>query len=525
MRTANLSPVHASPRSARFTDSPPTTVDRTPSISGARSVGRVVPHLAALIVLAACSEPQRPAPAPAPESAPAKAPPAFVPKPPDVLVLVLDSLRVDRMSDMRRREIERRITPNLDGISHAGATAYLGYAPSPHTAPSLMSLFTGLAPAAHGVRNVDADGVWVLDEDVPTLAERMKEAGYRTLLLHENGQVQMGAGFGRGFDITVPTGGLTGSIASLDTLLANTPADQPQFVVLHSYAAHAPFVPPRDHFGASFRGRFTEAEGTDPERGGQFRERQEALEAFEGNVRGREYADLAQGFLEPYDGMTADDLAWLADLYDENVAWVDAQIGDLIASWSRHRSYGDTLVALTASHGLALGEMGLVGNERGLVGALSHVPLVISGPGVAPGTIVTSVTTTALPATLLELVGERPPGPMTASLVPALVERGVREVYDEVPMQSLATGEYGYQRKRYAALLAADGSGARFFDPYDEPELLVETELDQDVAAGLITGHQARLKRDGARRAARPPTRAELPPRARQRLRVLGYLK
>jgi len=446
-----------------------------------------------------------------------------------VLVLVIDSLRVDRMKDLRRRALDREVTPNLDGISRAGITTFLGLAPSPHTAPSLASLFTGLAPLAHGVRNVEDDQVFVLADQVRTLAEVMASEGYSTVLVHEAGQVQPNTGLTRGFDMVIPTGGLSGSVQSLDALLANAPADAPQFVVLHTYEAHAPFLPPRDHFGLTFRGRFTEADGVDPERGGLFRERQEALENFEGSRRGREFADLAGGFLEPYEGMTEDDLAWLGDLYDENLAWVDAQIGDLIAAWSRHRSYGDTVVALTAGHGIALGEGGHLGNAyegegHGLVGAVTHVPFVLSGPGVAPGFVSTTASTLALPASLLELVGAKAPGRMTASLGPVLSKRGERVVDHEVPIQSPATDEYAYAVLRYTVVVDADGT-ERFYDPFADQSFLVEAELDEEIRSSLSQGLERRLEQDRERGRSLTAGRAPLAPKARQRLRMLGYLR
>lgn len=475
--------------------------------------------------MSACSRTNSPKPAPAPAAeSEGNAAPVLTEFRPDVLVLVVDSLRVDRMNDLRRRESDREVTPNLDGISRSGITTFMGLAPSPHTAPSLASLFTGVAPAAHGIRNVEDDQVYVLSDQLATLAELMRDAGFTTTFVHESGQVQPNSGLTRGFDVVIPTGGLSGSIASIDSVLGNAPAERPQFVVLHTYEAHAPFLPPRDHFGLKFRGRYTEAEGTDPDRGGQFRERQEALEAFEGNRRGREFADLAGGFLEPYEGMSEADVEWLNDLYDENLAWVDAQIGDLVATWSRHRSYGDTIVALTAGHGIALGENGQIGNERGLFGALTHVPYVLSGPGVAPGYISSTASIISIPGTLLELVDVEAPRRMAASLGNALTRRGTRAVEDEAAMQSLATDEYGYSLMRY--VVTSHGTDdARYFDPMQDTSLLVDADLDENTRALLLTAHQRRIEQDRERGKALGASRAPLAQRARQRLRVLGYLR
>ncbi|WP_145185668.1 sulfatase-like hydrolase/transferase [Planctomycetes bacterium Pla163] len=501
----------------------------------ARRTAAAVPALVLLGLVSAlagtlvgCSDgPETPRAAPADESAPAVVAPTAPSAPsaprPDVLVLVLDSLRADRMGGAMRREDERDLTPMIDGIARSGLNAVLSFSPSPHSAPSFASLSSGLAPLVHGVRNVVGEELSVLADEVRTFPEVLQSAGWRTVLVHESGQILDGAGLFQGIDLVVPTGGLEGSTQALESVLTSADSDAPICVIVHSYGAHPPFLPPRDRYGVQFRGRYTEAPGTDPERGGRFRERQEALEGFEGNPKGREFAELAEGFLEPYDGMTDDDIAWLRDLYDENLALVDAQVGEIFDVWSDHRSFADSLVVLTSGHGLALGDEGRFGVDHGLSGATVRVPLAISGPGVTPGILMSATSTLTVPATVLELCGLQPVPAMEPSLGDLLTVRGVRDGLEIVPIQSPATGELGVAWIRYVVLERPDERGRTYYDAFADPGLLEPVELESIVVDRLDSVYASMVQQaEDTARVHRAGT-APLPPRARQRLRVLGY--
>src|SRR5262245_37827092 len=100
------------------------------------------------------------------------APAATLPQ--HVLVVTIDTLRADRLGCYGNREVA---TPNLDRIAHEGAIAPDANVPTPITRPSHVSIFTGLYPAQHGIRdNISR----ALASDVPTLAEAFKAAGFET---------------------------------------------------------------------------------------------------------------------------------------------------------------------------------------------------------------------------------------------------------------------------------------------------------------------------------------------------------
>ena len=115
----------------------------------------------------------------------------------DVLFVVLDSMRLDRVSAYG---YERETTPALDRLA-TGATRYTrAYTAAPWTLPSHCSMFTGLFPTEHGVTNGFGDATPRLPDSVTTLTERLAEDGYRTAGFSNNPWVGQLSGLDRGFD-------------------------------------------------------------------------------------------------------------------------------------------------------------------------------------------------------------------------------------------------------------------------------------------------------------------------------------
>lgn len=436
----------------------------------------------------------------------------------DVLVIVLDSLRADRIGALGNT---RGLTPNIDAFVARAARPVAAFAPSPHTAPSFASLLTGMPPAAHGVRNVDDKGVWVLDTRRATIFEIVQRAGFATVCVNEGGQVREESGFARGVDHWIATADLAASIDVLARVLANAGDAQPMFCIVHTNAAHAPFVPPREADGVAFRGRFT-----DDTRGGEFRARAAALEAFAGPRRGKEFADLAQRFLDPFEGCSADDAAWLGDLYDENVAHVDHQVGRILALWDEHRDPAQSIVVVTAGHGIALGEDGAFGAVASLTDATTRVPWAILGADFAPGVFDAGVCVTATAPTLLEALDLTPPETMVPALGDEFAARGGLELIGGFEQQSLAGDEWAVALGREYGHVVGDpvAVAVQLFDLAQDP--LRRVPVADEARAAHLRGalERSRIVARGSESGA-PARQVALDPKARQKLRVLGYLE
>ncbi|MDA8017557.1 MAG: sulfatase-like hydrolase/transferase [Thermoanaerobaculia bacterium] len=122
-------------------------------------------------------------------------------RPPHVILLTVDTLRLDIF--------ERVVASTPEGLAFAralsGATFFdRARAPSPWTAPSLATVMTGLLPDEHGygVRTGSEDRPLAgLSAELPTLAEGMQAAGYRTEAFVANPILFPGSGIDRGFDV------------------------------------------------------------------------------------------------------------------------------------------------------------------------------------------------------------------------------------------------------------------------------------------------------------------------------------
>ena len=130
------------------------------------------------------------------------------PRPPDVLLVILDTVRDDATFGAKRAGV----TPQLDALGAAGARFTDVTTHGSWTWPSHTSLFTGAPPWEHGAHFAPAkDAALVLGErawsvggfpdDMETLAEQMQQAGYRTVSLSENPLIGPDLGSTRGFAV------------------------------------------------------------------------------------------------------------------------------------------------------------------------------------------------------------------------------------------------------------------------------------------------------------------------------------
>jgi arylsulfatase A-like enzyme len=116
-----------------------------------------------------------------------------------VLLVSLDTVRQDVLGCYGRRPRHapgRTPTPALDRLAAEGVRMADAYAPSSWTLPSHISLMTGLPPLVHAVETESA----ILDPGTPTMAEILRNHGYRTVGVYSAPYLDPHWGFGRGFD-------------------------------------------------------------------------------------------------------------------------------------------------------------------------------------------------------------------------------------------------------------------------------------------------------------------------------------
>lgn len=338
-----------------------------------------------------------------------------------MLVLMLDTLRWDRVGVYSGS----KLTPNLDRLAESSIVYTEAISTAPWTLPTHASLFTGLYPHEHHV----SWGNYALGEEYPVLAELLKQRGYHTFGVSNNWLVSKDNGFARGFDSFLETpddplihgwrlalrcggiarltqwlglpSGLGDDAGSAWTnwlitrYLAARPAG-PFFGFINYFEPHDPYVPPdsyaRAHLSPAQRDAFR-----------TFTQRQEDLCAHACGVTGT---------------FTAEQIDLMRVLYDAEVAYQDAMVGQLIDRLAAMKLLDTTWLVVTSDHGELFGESNMVFHTAGSHYQLLHVPLIVRPPGGAMRrTVHAAVQPVDVFRTLLEAGG---------GLVPVHVRRSQR---------------------------------------------------------------------------------------------------
>jgi arylsulfatase A-like enzyme len=303
--------------------------------------------------------------------------------PPNVLVIVVDTLRADRLGAYGDR---RGLTPFLDQLAESGAVFTSAYAASSWTVPSVASLFTSRYPAQH---QVVAFGSHVPEEEV-TIAERLAGAGYVGGGFSANFRLLERLGFAQGFaywraDVKMP-GGLDAATLSAQGLewLDRTwqrGARKPAMLFFQFMEPHSPYEPTEQYL----------ARVVPP--GTKSRTKVEQVEALRARVlAGEEFGE--------------EDVRDFRDCYDAEVAQVDDRIRDLFAAL-RERGFLDrAIVFVLSDHGEEFEEHGHMEHGKSLFEEVVRVPLIVVGPRVAAGLRVEeNVSLVDVGPTLLDLLG------------------------------------------------------------------------------------------------------------------------
>ena len=92
---------------------------------------------------------------------------------PSIVLITVDTLRADHLGIYG---YNRATSPYIDAWFASGHVYEAAYATEAYTAPSIMSLFTGMLPQQHGVRLLYQK----IRDDVATLPDRLRASGYQT---------------------------------------------------------------------------------------------------------------------------------------------------------------------------------------------------------------------------------------------------------------------------------------------------------------------------------------------------------
>lgn len=337
-------------------------------------------------------------------------------RPPNVLLISVDTLRADRMSAYGH---SRPTTPGLDAWAESSGIRFeTVVAPSPWTLPSHASLFSGLDAVSHGV-NFSAPA----DPSLETLAERLRAAGYTTAGFTAGAYLDPKFGLAQGFDLfrarqegpggTDTANELEEGLDQVRAWLQEEPS-APFFLFFHTYEVHTPYRAREPYFGR-FRG-----DRPGPP-GGQISTRNVAGDQDVGFRNRKEFIYPTESFRRG-PSLSPRDYDLVRAAYDSGIAYMDHHVARFLGEFEDMGLASNTVVVLTSDHGELLGEHDLAAHGY-LYDENLLVPLILSLPdGRGAGSVVSDqVRLIDLFPTLLELAGLRPRGPIDGeSLLPLL---------------------------------------------------------------------------------------------------------
>lgn len=292
---------------------------------------------------------------------------------PNVLLLILDTVRASELSVYG---YDRRTSPVLEQLAARGMRFDRAIATAPWTLPSHASMFTGRYPFELTV-GYDTP----LSGEDPTLAGVLGATGYRTGGFVANtvyGSYLHGLnrGFQRYRDYPLSVTEVLGA-STLNRLLFKV-----WNAAMHEYAE--PGVKDADRINAEFLGWLDEVGGERP----WFA----FLNYFDAHMAYDPPAPYDRKFLdrepptrsiygESRRQRSAEEVRGLQDAYDGAIAYLDAQLGELFGSLERRGQLQRTAIIVTADHGEAFAEHGFLDHAASLYLPELHVPLIIRLPG------------------------------------------------------------------------------------------------------------------------------------------------
>ena len=338
-----------------------------------------------------------------------------------LLIVTMDTTRADALSLYGTNP-----TPALARLGAEGVVFDHAYTAIPITLPSHSTLFTGLYPLRHGVRD---NGRNPLSGEAHTLAEVAHEAGYQTAAFLGAMVLDPTFGLDQGFeryDVPAPTPGA--KPASVDgaerparevvdgalAWLAARDRSRPWLLWVHVFDAHSPYAPPPGFEGTTSRAR------------------------YDGEVRSADHE--------------------LARLFD--ALRVDGTLDS-------------TLVIVAGDHGEGFGEHGELGHSVHCYESTLHVPLVVRAPfweRLAPGSRSQElVGLVDLVPTVCDALGLDPPGALDGQSFWNTAVASTRGLYFE--------SYYGYLNFGWSPLAGwidehgkyVHASEPRYFDPRADP--------------------------------------------------------
>jgi hypothetical protein len=395
---------------------------------------------------------------------------------PPIVILSIDTLRADSAETM----------PFIQRLAARGAYWPRAMSTSSWTLPALASLQTGVMPAVHGAACLEDSHCQGLFESVPTLAEELRGAGWRTAAVVANPWAGAGMGFDRGFDQFLDPGQpgkrllIGGSpkgphgqddartIDEAISWLQSAPA-RGFYLWVHLMGPHMPYT-----HSASEKMRWL-----DPVK---LRSSYPSSDAQKKEIR---------------------------DAYDAEVRYTDEQVTRFLDALEARGILDEGTFVVTADHGEEFWDHGGVEHGHSHHGEVVDVPLLLVTPGVGSGRRPGTASLVDVAPTIRSIAGLEPAG---LDLRKGIAADRVATAWGGIILRHDCSARDATQR-----LIVRDCSrekaAMRLFDLVRDPGELHPTQTpEMGTLVDAVRGIEAPAKSDSV-------------PLGSDRLRALGYLQ
>ena len=313
-----------------------------------------------------------------------------------VVLVFVDTLRRDHLGLYGYQR--HPTTPRIDAWAEGAVVFEQARSVAPWTLPSIRALLSAQQPRRWG--------------SSPTLPERLSQQGFATALFCANPYLRPDFDMDRGwsryrFQLMAPADQQVAHALAWLQLHA----DRDAALLVQFMDPHLPYDEP-----APFRGLWA---GERPE-------------TFQGAL-GRE----SLGALDPEQPDFQAIRRWVEDRYDQNLRFVDAQVGRLLDAVGE-----DAVVVFFSDHGEEFWDHGGVEHGHSVYEELLAVPLVIKAPSLDAGRIRTPVSLMDVSPTVLAILGIEAPGLQGRSLLPAMADH-------QAELEALATRSLPFGQTLY----------------------------------------------------------------------------
>jgi arylsulfatase A-like enzyme len=298
---------------------------------------------------------------------------------PNIVLITVDTFRADHLGSYG---YHRPTSPRLDELAARGVRFDRAWSQAPWTLPSMATAHTSLYPSQH--RAVEAETP--LSRERLTLAEVFRNAGYRTLAVVSHLFVGRRLGLDQGFDFfdesnargddAVTSPQITAT--ALKAIGSELPIAKPFLLWVHYFDPHFSYVR---------RSKFGFADG------------------YRGTLRSPIKATTLK---ELEQDSQPRDIAFIESVYDEEVAFTDEWIGELIRVVNRLVGERPTFFFVTGDHGEYFMEHERLGHGRDVYEELIRVPLIVAGdldPALQGRVVKETVELASLARTITRLAG------------------------------------------------------------------------------------------------------------------------